>query len=129
MAKYESIHRGWRLVGIHRIYFRSKWEANYAFYLEYLSNQRIIAGWLHEPRTFWFAGIKRGCVSYLPDFQVLNYDGSHHWVEVKGYMDAKSKTKIKRFRKYVPEEELIVADAKWFRANANTLKLTVPNWE
>jgi hypothetical protein len=129
MKKYRNVRRGWRVVGLHRIYFRSKWEANYAFYLDWLSLQKKIMGWLHEPKVFWFEGIKRGCVSYLPDFQVLNYDGTHYWVEVKGWMDAKSKTKIKRFRKYYPDEKLIVVDAAWFRANACKLKLIVPNWE
>jgi hypothetical protein len=37
---------------------------------------------------------------------ILKNDGSHYWIEAKGYMDAKSKTKIKRFNKYYPNEEL-----------------------
>jgi hypothetical protein len=129
MPKYTNIRRGWRTIGIQRIYFRSKSEANYAYYLEWLANQKTIMGWLHEPKTFWFEGIKRGCVSYLPDFQVLNYDGTSYWVEVKGWMDAKSKTKIRRFRKYFPQEKLVVIDETWFRANARKLKLIIPNWE
>ena len=128
MPKYSLIHRGWRKVGLHRIYFRSRSEANYAYYLDWLGSQKQIMGWLHEPKTFWFEGIKRGCVSYLPDFQVLNYDGTHYWVEVKGWMDAKSATKIKRFRKYFPGEKLVLVDAAWFRKN-KILKSIVPNWE
>jgi len=62
---------GWRVIGGIRKYYRSKWEANYARYLEWLKSKGEIQGWLHEPETFWFDGIKRGCLSYLPDFRVV----------------------------------------------------------
>jgi hypothetical protein len=119
----------WREIGGKRKFFRSKWEANYARYLEYLKCQKIIADWLHEPETFWFEGIKRGCVSYLPDYKVLLPDGSHYWVEVKGYMDDRSKTKIKRFEKYFPKESLKVIDGTWFKKNNSKLRIICPNWE
>lgn len=77
----------------------------------------IIKGWEHEPKCFWFNEIKRGTRSYLPDFKVSLHDGSHYWVEVKGYFDSKSLTKIKRFRKYYPQEKLVVVSKEWF-ANA-----------
>lgn len=89
----------------------------------------MIVEWQHEPKTFWFEGIRRGCVSYLPDFKITYNDGSNEWVEVKGYMDAKSRTKIKRFRKYFPEESLRVVDATWYKANAPKLSLIVDGWE
>ena len=41
-------------------------------------------------------------------------DGFQYWIEVKGYMDAKSATKIKRFRKYYPGELLEVVEKDWF---------------
>jgi hypothetical protein len=129
MSKYSNIHRGWRTIGNRKIYFRSKWEANYAIYLEWQKANAFIIQWFHEPKTFWFDGIKRGCVSYLPDFQVIDLTGRNRWIEVKGWMDAKSKTKIKRFKKYFPEERLDVIDAKWFRVNCPKLKLIIPNWE
>ena len=65
----------------------------------------------------------------MPDFKVLKDEKTHFWVEVKGFMDSKSKTKIKRFRKYFPEEELVVVDSKWYRANAKRLKLFIKDWE
>ena len=83
--------------------------------MQFLKERGIIADWLYEPKTFWFNEIKRGVRSYLPDFKVILPDGSHYWAEVKGYMDGKSKTKIKRFNKYYPKEELRVIDAKWFK--------------
>lgn len=105
---------GWREIGGRRIYFRSLWEARYARYLEYLKANQHIADWQYEPKTFWFDGIKRGTCSYKPDFCVIRNDLTHYWVEVKGYMDSCSRTKIKRFRKYFPDEELIVLEKKWF---------------
>jgi len=119
----------WREIGGKRKFFRSRWEANYARYLEYLKTQGLITEWHHEPKTFWFEGIKRGCVSYLPDFQVINSNGTHHWVEVKGYMDDKSKTKIKRFEKYFPEETLKVITGDWFKNNNGKLRILCKTWE
>lgn len=84
---------------------------------------------MHEPNTFWFEGIKRGVVSYLPDFLVLENDGKSYYVEVKGYMDAKSKTKIKRFAKYYPKERLIVIDSKWFKRNNPMMRKLIKGWE
>lgn len=77
-------------------YFRSKWEANYARYL----NQMVII-WEYEKKTFWFEGIKSGTTNYTPDFYLSESD---EWVEVKGQWDGKSKTKLRRFRKYHPDE-------------------------
>ncbi len=126
-----SPHRGYRLIGIQRqlIYARSLWEANFARYLQWLQDNHKIQSWRHEPRVFYFGSIRRGCTNYKPDFYVEVSPNNGYWVEVKGYMDAQSATKIKRFRKYYPEEELRVIDGKWFAQNQPKLKLIVPNWE
>lgn len=131
MIKKSSVSwkSAWRTIGGKKKYFRSRWEANYARYLEYLKTKGIIKEWLHEPKTFWFEGIKRGCNSYLPDFKVTKPDGTHYWVEVKGWMCAKSKTKIKRFKKYFPEEELQVKDSSWFKKNSCNIKIVCKGWE
>ena len=106
----------WRTIGGQRKYFRSRWEANYAWYLEFMKQQGKIAGWRHEPTTFWFEAIKRGVRSYLPDFEVTRNDGSIYFVEVKGWMDQRSKTKLKRMKKYHPDVELELVDSKRYRA-------------
>lgn len=89
--------------------------------MQFLKETCQIKEWEHEPKTFWFEEIRRGVRSYLPDFKVTKNDGKHYWVEVKGYMDSKSKTKIKRFKKYYPEEELHVLDSVWFIKNLNVI--------
>jgi hypothetical protein len=77
-------------------FFRSNWEANFARYLN-LKNKK----WSYEPEVFSFIehGIKRGTVTYCPDFKVGTL-----WVEVKGYLDRKGKTAIRRFARYYPRE-------------------------
>lgn len=119
---------GWRTVGDQRCYFRSKWEANYARYLEFLKGLGAIVSWAHEPITFWFDGIRRGCVSYLPDFLVVDGNGQAYH-EVKGRMDAKSRTKLKRMAKYHPTVKMIVADGPVYRKLAATFKQVIPDWE
>lgn len=121
--------QGWRKIGSDDIYFRSKWEANYGRFLHYLKGKGFIKEWFHEPQTFWFEGIKRGCVSYLPDFKVINNQGDHYWVEVKGFMDSKSATKIKRFKKYYPSEKLVVIDKSWYNVQRKILPLIIKDWE
>lgn len=117
---------GWLTIAGKPIYFRSKWESQYAHHLEFLKTQGIITSWEHEPHTFWFESIKRGVRSYLPDFKVTQPDGSHYWVEVKGYMDSKSLTKIKRLKKYYPNEKIYIADKAWFQKNRILVKNILP---
>lgn len=120
---------GWREIGGKRHYFRSLWEIRYAQWLQYQKEREWIYDWDYEPKTFWFEGIKRGCVSYKPDFQVFIEKRSWFWIEVKGWMDPKSLTKIKRFMKYFPEEEIRVVDSKFFKTNNAKLRCIIKDWE
>jgi len=98
----------WKEIGGKRIFFRSKMEFRYALLLQYMKDANEILDWKHEPQTFYFEGIRRGVTNYKPDYKVYNLDGTHFWVEVKGWLDPKSKTKLKRFKKYFPQEKLIL---------------------
>jgi hypothetical protein len=88
------------------LFFRSSYEANVFRYLRILKNKGQITEILYEPRTFAFSefGILRGQVSYTPDFQVIYPDGTYIWIEVKGFLRPQDKTKIRRFKKYFPED-------------------------
>jgi hypothetical protein len=114
--------RGGRRADLNNQYFRSAWEANMARYYNFVGIR-----WEYEPRTFVFEPIRRGCVSYTPDFYLLNED---RWVEIKGWMDDKSKTKLKRFAKYYPEEskKLELITQKEYKEFAKYGRL-IPNWE
>lgn len=120
---------GWREIGGKRKYYRSRWEANYARYLEWLKQQGQIADWQHEPETFWFEAIKRGVRSYLPDFRVWENDGSAHLHEVKGWMDARSKTTLKRMAKYHPQERIVVIREKAYNDIARKVGGIIEGWE
>lgn len=120
---------GWRTIGGRRVYFRSIWEANWARYLQHMVETKRIAGWEHEPKTFWFEGIKRGVVSYKPDFRVTHIDGSHVWHEVKGWMDHRSKLALKRFARHYPDERIDVIDAASYKKVHNFGRVRIPDWE
>jgi hypothetical protein len=120
---------GHREVGGRRIYFRSKWEANYAFYLQWLKDLSQIKAWEYETETFWFEGIKRGVCSYKPDFKVTENSGAIHYDEVKGWFDPRSRTKLKRMRIYHPKVEIRLIEKKFFSQNGKKLKGLVPGWE
>ena len=74
---------------------RSNWEANFAR----ICNVYEI-DFEFEPKIFTFP-VKRGTKGYTPDFY---FEKTEDWIELKGYLDDKSKIKIKRFKRYYPEE-------------------------
>jgi hypothetical protein len=118
----------WAEIGGKRCFFRSRWEYRYALYLELMKQNKYVIEWEHEPKVFYFEGIKRGTTNYKPDFKVTFPSGKEEWFEIKGYMDAKSKTKIKRMAKYYPDLVLRVIDKTWFSENSKKLKAIIKNW-
>jgi len=77
--------------------FKSKMEANVARYYEYLK-----INWFYEPREYKFDKIKRGTLYYKPDFYLAV--PTRLLIEVKGWFRRVDKIKLKRFKKYYPEE-------------------------
>lgn len=111
----KTYKRGYYNIDGKTMYFRSSWEAVYAIYLNILLNIKAIKLWEYEVDTFWFEKIKRGVRSYTPDFKVFHINGDIEYHEVKGHMDPKSKTKIKRMKLYYPKIKLIVIGEKEFK--------------
>lgn len=112
------------------IFFRSSWEANYARYLNLLISQGQLYKWEFESETFWFEKIKRGVRSYLPDFKLWETkDSKPYYVEIKGWMDAKSKTKLNRMRIYYPDVRIDVVASKEYAEIKNKLSILIPGWE
>ena len=124
---YQHIQAGWYINGNTRIYMRSKWERNYAFYLEWLKGLGEIRGWEYEPDEFEFP-IERGTRFYKPDFRITNKDGSVEFHEVKGHWTQKARTQVKRFRKYYPELKLVIIGKEAYRGIAEKSAL-IPGWE
>lgn len=123
-------------------FFRSTYEANIARLFNYID-----ITWEFEPQVFFFEGIKRGTLSYLPDFRIKAGD-DEHWIETKGYLDQRGKVALKRFKKFYPEEfaKLITicdrpgsktdiflqelgAPVLYMKELIATWKDVIPNWE
>ena len=111
---YSRCKRGHYDINGKLIYFRSKWEPNYALYLDFLKKNNQIKDWEYEAHRFEFP-VKRGCTCYTPDFKVTNTDNSTEWHEVKGWMDKKSKTKLNRMAIHFPQEKIILIDEKSYK--------------
>ena len=120
---------GWRDIGGRKIYARSAWEANYARVLNEQEKLGKIYCWEHEADVFWFDGIKRGVMSYLPDFKVTTIDGSVEYHEVKGWMDSRSKTTIKRMGIYHKNIKLLVIEKKEYLKIRGEWRYRINDWE
>lgn len=77
-------------------FVRSSWEANVLRWLNHEGRR-----WEFEAKTFYFDEIKRGTRAYTPDIWLID-EGLI--IEVKGYLRPTDKTKIKRLKKYHPNE-------------------------
>lgn len=128
VGRWARIKRGPRAEDPTGPSYRSRWERNYARYLDWLFMRCAISGWSYEPRTFWFDGIRRGVVSYLPDFAV-EVNGHTEYVEVKGQWTARARTALRRMKKYHPNVRVTVVDAKAYRAIERSIGLSLPWWE
>jgi hypothetical protein len=117
---YAGVMRGYR-ADLGPVYFRSRWEANIARYLTFTKRR-----WVYEPTTFWFLSVKRGVRSYTPDFYLPDEDV---YIEVKGYMDARSKTKLRRMKHYYPDVHVLVWDSERYQSIQTTAAMVIPNWE
>lgn len=112
-------------------YFRSRYEANYARYLNFLiTNGEPIAKWEYEPDTFEFGKIKRGTRFYTPDFKLYFKDGHIEYHEIKGWDYPRGRTARKRFAKYYPHLTLVLIDADWFKAiKKQGVSRMIEGWE
>lgn len=108
---------------------KSIWELNFGHFLRWQKSLGQIQEWEYEPVVFKFTKITRGCTEYRPDFRIQESVGKHFWVEVKGFWDARSKTKLARMRRYYPKEEIRLVGREWFaEALRSGLAGAVPGW-
>ena len=113
--QYSRVKKGKVTIEDKTFFARSRWEANVGAYLQYLKDSELITDWQHEAEEYRFEAIKRGVMSYLPDFKITRLDGSFYLIEVKGYMDNKSKTKLNRMKKYFPHIFIDLIEAKRYK--------------
>lgn len=126
-TNYTRCKHGVVVIGGKEHFYRSEWEVNIAAYYEFLKSKGEIIEWEYEPIVFWFEKIKLGVRSYKPDFRITAKDGIVYYVEVKGWMDDKSKTKIKRMEIYYPNIKLEILGADRYNA-ISKMKSLIPYW-
>lgn len=104
-------------------YFRSSWEANVARILNYKNIE-----WEYESKRFYFNDKSEGVLSYQPDFYLPQFN---KWIEVKGWMDNKSKIRLKRFSIEYPDENknLILIDEHFYNNIQKEFKDVIAYWE
>ena len=112
-GSYQNVQRGEYECSKGRMWFRSKLEADYALYLDFLVKQKDIKRWEYEAKNFEFP-VKHGTTQYKPDFQITENSGTIHYEETKGRMDSRSKTKLRRMARYFPDIKVILITQKEF---------------
>ena len=135
-GRADTAKAAWATIGGEKRYYRSRWERNYARYLEWLKQQGEIRCWKYEPKTFWFKpnkelglkGITCGVTNYTPDFRVVEKSGDVEYREVKGWLDPKSKTKLRRMAQYFPDIKIVVIGKDSIKAVTKWARL-IPGWE
>lgn len=113
-GKWQNIKRDYFDINGQTIFLRSKWEANYALYLDYLKNAGEIISWQFEPDTFLFKG--GGVHSYLPDFKIKNINNKIEYHEVKGRMTERARKQISLMAKQYPSVRLILIKQKEYNS-------------
>ncbi len=129
MRRGYSRSRAGKRADLDGLFVRSSWEANYARYLNFLIESGNITSWEYEPDRFLFHQIKRGTRSYTPDFKITELDGSIEYHEVKGWMDQKSKTRLRRMAKYYPGVKIVLIDKPVYTEIAKQFRRVLPGWE
>lgn len=116
--RYDNIQQHIHDFGNGELRFRSTWEINYAFYLEWLKQNGEIKEWEYEPERYKFDVVEGNHTTtigtYLPDFRITENDGKQWIAEIKGYKQGMRK--IQRMRKYHPEIEVRLVEAKEYNA-------------
>lgn len=75
---------------------RSSWENNFCLFLKHRG-----IPFEYEPTAFTFPETT-GARTYIPDFKMI-INGEEVWCEIKGRIEAKDRTKMKRLDKHYPE--------------------------
>lgn len=110
-------------------YFRSSWEANYARYLNYLIETKVISHWEYESDTFDFSKDVIGVQFYTPDFKVFDKSGNYEYHEVKGWMDKKSEDRLLNMKTFYKSETVVLIDRPVYSELSKKYKNIIPNWE
>ena len=115
---YEGHGRG-RRQDLNNLFFRSRWEANFARILNYWK-----IPWEYEPVRF-----DLGDCTYLPDFKVHDPEAGDYFVEIKGMFEELDKKKFKLFSEKYPEVRLQIIEGNQYRDLQKEFSNKIENWE
>lgn len=111
------------------MFFRSGWEANYARILSLLKEKNEIYRWEYEPERFKFP-VKDGPRSYTPDFKIWERDErDYFYVEIKGWMDPKSKIKCRYMKEFYPDIPVRLIDQRGYKKLQAEFSPQIEGWE
>jgi hypothetical protein len=113
-------------------FFRSRYEANYARYLNYLieNNRDNVISWQYEPEKFAFKDNGYGIKAYTPDFKVFFSDSHYEYHEVKGWDYPKGIRARELFCKYYPKLTLVLISEDFFnRLHKEGIEKIITGWE
>jgi NUMOD3 motif len=120
---------GGRRADLGDMFFRSGWEANYARILNLQIEQGEIHRWEFEPDRFKFSVVK-GPRSYTPDFKVWKQEGGDfHYVEIKGWMDEKSRLKCHLMERFYPNVPIYIIGEKEYKNLQREFSSRIERWE
>lgn len=108
------------------IVFKSRWEANWAHWLEWLKSTGNVLSWQYEPDSFPLR-VRGNNVRYIPDFKV-EWNGKTEYHEVKGLMDQRSRDKIRAMRRQHNRVRLMVIDSRVYHSLRRRFNQIVPGW-
>ena len=87
-------------------HFRSKFECQWAKYLQFLKDKKQIHDWQYEPYRIYFQNCTRGPYSYLLDFLITENSGATLWQECKGELDSDAASKFRLMAEQRPQERI-----------------------
>ena len=120
---YHAPARRPTIVGDRSIYFYSKEEANYAFYLEFLKVNELIENWRYQPCHFDLAPSRFYPNAYIPDFQVLEVDGRSFFIEITNALTPHFVSAMRREHPAVEIKVISPDDYKTLELNSR-----IPGW-
>jgi len=100
--------------------FKSKFERDWAKYLQLLKEQGFINDWSYEPTKFIFEDETFGPISYTPDFGIQEDGRPVYFQECKGHFDSPTNTKFRRMAKpkHYPDIEIDLILQRFTKKNA-----------
>ena len=104
-------------------FFRSRWEANVARILNFLSIE-----WIYEPRYFCLRDDRSEKVrsAYVPDFYLPK---TNEYVEVKGYSSPEFLRKFGLFKEQYPNARIVLIDHDRYIELESRYKQSLVEWE